>query len=590
MRMLKKRFRNLSINTKFLLSISIILLIPLMLLFLFIRTNVKERMKEQAAQTILEVVKQAKMPLSTFVRDTDYFSTQVLGNGDVQKYLRRCQSAAPETLYKYRYQVDLFLAQLLDSRPQVQRIALFVNNQVAVQSGAYLTRDSLPENMASLDLQSSGLHWGTAADNQAYLSYYERGYEVTLLRAVNDIYDFGTMLGVQKITVREEYLCSLYNTMVGPLTENIFLMNEQGEVISSQNKAWLNAHLQDDAAYQNIFGKHEGVYFLKDGRMVAFCYLKEPGWYLVRLDSNVVTASPDAVILICIVLVLLFCVVFFIIQKRSIIRPITELSEEVRSFHDGNYTFTDRRSADDEIGVLNRSCVEMGRYIQDLIERVYKSQLEEKEAQLKYLQAQINPHFLYNTLDSIRWMAVRNKQPVIAEQTQALAGLMRHALNQGRKMTTVREELEHLQDYITIQTNRFEDRIRIVVEAQPQTLDDRVMALLLQPLVENAIVHGLENKIGQGVIEVRIFHAEQDLVYIVEDNGLGADTRKIQEALAQDEPAEGSFALKNIQRRIQYQYGKAYGIRFESEKGIGTKVTVRMPIEKETDHESADCG
>jgi two-component system sensor histidine kinase YesM len=233
----------------------------------------------------------------------------------------------------------------------------------------------------------------------------------------------------------------------------------------------------------------------------------------------------------------------------------------------------------------------MGRYIEDLIEKVYKSQLAEKEAQLRYLQSQINPHFLNNTLESIRWMALRNKQPDIAAQAAALARLFKHALNNGREMTTVREEVANLQDYALIQQNRFGSRIEILISADETLLDCAVLNLILQPLVENAIVHGLEGKLGHGVVEVKIFSAGDDLIYTVEDNGLGTDPEVVRQALRELEGTGSAFALTNLQKRLQFKYGKEYGVVFDSTPGAGTKVTVTLPKQmEEPEHEAADRG
>ena len=195
-------------------------------------------------------------------------------------------------------------------------------------------------------------------------------------------------------------------------------------------------------------------------------------------------------------------------------------------------------------------------------------------------QSQINPHFLYNTLDSIRWMAIRNRQMDIAKQTQALAQLLKHALNGGSENTTVREELKHLQDYITIQTNRFGDRIEVIVQADEEALNCSVLNLVLQPLVENAFVHGLENKIGHGIIEVRVSREGDVLTYSVADNGLGADPEPVRRALRGEEPEKNALALTNINKRLKYKYGEEHMLRFNSEPGKGTTVIVTMPAQE----------
>ena len=558
------------------------LLLPLALLFVFINTNVTQELEHQASRTVLETLKQAKTPLISMVSDADYTSKEILGSDAVQDYLGMCLIQSPDEIYHYRYKVDLFLAQLLDSRDYIERAALFSNGEMVVQSGAYLQEDALPAETESLELDKTGLHWLPARDNQAYMSRHERGQEVVLLRSVNDVQTFGVMLGVEKLSIHEDYICSLYSGIAANETENMLLIDDDGNVISSMDKTCLGTNTAGQHWYSGVREGNEG-WFVSDGKLITYCRLNTPGWVLVRIDAQTMVAHGklvSGVILMSIALTLPFATVFFIIQRRNIIRPIMELSEEIRGFHDGNYTFTERQNAQDEIGVLNRACVEMGKYIQDLIERVYKSQLAEKETQLMYLQSQINPHFLYNTLDSIRWMAIRNRQMDIAKQTQALAQLLKHALNGGSENTTVREELKHLQDYITIQTNRFGDRIEVIVQADEEALNCSVLNLVLQPLVENAFVHGLENKIGHGIIEVRVSREGDVLTYSVADNGLGADPEPVRRALRGEEPEKNALALTNINKRLKYKYGEEHMLRFNSEPGKGTTVIVTMPAQE----------
>jgi two-component system sensor histidine kinase YesM len=589
--MKNRRFRDLSISTKFLITLTLFLILPMMLLFAFFNTNISAELRRRTCSTVFETLKQAETPIDSMVSDTDYVSKEILSSSAVQDYLRRCNTEPPEKLYEYRYPVDLLLGRLFDSRAYLLHAALFSKNgTLLTQNGAYMVGDALPENVASLHLEVRPLCWLPAKDNQAYVSIHERGVEVTALRTINDLHQYADVLGSEKLTISEDYLCGLYGGQKDKSTKNIWLMDADGNVISSLDKSLLGKNLSGEQNFAQVTRQQEG-YFLKDGELVTFCFLKKPGWYLVRTDDYAGLSGGrmyNLIFLLCLGLIFVFGAAFYLVQRKTIIRPITELSGEVQRFHDGSYTFTERRNANDEIGLLNRSCVEMGRYIEDLIEKVYKSQLTEKEAQLRYLQSQINPHFLNNTLESIRWMALRNKQPDIAAQAAALARLFKHALNGGREMTTVREEIANLQDYALIQQNRFGSRLEILIDADQGLLDCTVLNLILQPLVENAIVHGLEGKLGHGVVEVKIRESGGNLVYTVEDNGLGTDPAPVRQALREPDGTDNAFALTNLQKRLQYKYGKEYGITFDSTPGAGTTVTVVLPKQEGTDNEAAD--
>ena len=570
---------NLGISTKFVASLLVFLIAPLILLFVFFNGRFSAELERRSSQTVLETLKQARTPISSMVGDVGFVSKEILANESVQEYLSRCANTDASDLYEYRYPVDLFVDRLLDSRDYIQYVALFnTEGERVAQAGSFLKNDQLPESITIAQLAPLPLHWGDTQNNEEYISKRSRGYECISLRIINDLNRPTTSFGVEKISIKEDYVCGLYADTATDDTINMLIVTADGVVVSSMDKTLIGRSIADWDAFSQIVSNSSG-YLLDEDTLTTWCALDDVNWKLIRIDEKEPIANISfyrTSFYILLSLIVIFSVVFFFIQRHTIIRPIKELSEEVRQFNGGNYTFTemDRR---DEIGMLNRSIVKMGSNIENLIEKVYKAQLSEKDAELKYLQAQINPHFLNNTLESIRWMAMENGQPDIAAQVRALARLFKHALNSGKELTTVEEEVTYLQDYITIQKNRFGDRIRFLFDVEEAVKNCQVINLILQPLVENAIVHGLEEKLNDGVVNIRIFEDGADLVYIVEDNGLGADSAPIQQALQKNETSENAYALTNIHQRLKIRYGNQYGIHFESVLGNGTRVIVRMP-------------
>ncbi len=220
--------------------------------------------------------------------------------------------------------------------------------------------------------------------------------------------------------------------------------------------------------------------------------------------------------------------------------------------------------------------------IKELIDKVYVSQIKEKESAYKALEAQINPHFLYNVLDSIHWAAIKQKDWEVSDRIEALSEFFRHVLNQGESITTVRSEIKYLQNYLYLLKNKFAGRIQICVDVDEKFLDCKMVKLVVQSLVENAIQHGMEDKEGMGNISVWAEQKEKNLYLHVEDDGAGADEDEIRRMIyEQGDIGEGAFALKNIHDRIQMQFGKEYGLVFESMINVGTVVTVKIPYETE---------
>lgn len=172
------------------------------------------------------------------------------------------------------------------------------------------------------------------------------------------------------------------------------------------------------------------------------------------------------------------------------------------------------------------------------------------------------------------------QQPEIADQIEALSKLFRRMLNDGRSTTTIEEELEHVDAYMKLMRDRLGERLHYEKDVEQELLRYEVLHLVLQPLVENAIVHGIEKKRGNGYVCVSIYQEDDSVFYKVEDNGAGADEELVRGQMQDDNSEKGAFALKNIHDRIKFRYGDEFGLTFTSIKGIGTTVTVRMPLGK----------
>jgi len=238
----------------------------------------------------------------------------------------------------------------------------------------------------------------------------------------------------------------------------------------------------------------------------------------------------------------------------------------------------------DEITELGMSFDIMTSRIKELLDFKLQEQDRLKKYELRTLQAQINPHFLYNTLDTIIWMAQSNQNARVVELVQALSAFFRISLSKGKDWISVSDEIEHVCAYLAIQKMRYRDILDYRVEVDPAALDGVVLKLTLQPLVENALYHGVKNKRGGGEIVVRGRREDGQLLLEVQDSGIGMEPEtleKIRAALVADEepgePAHGGFGIYNVNRRIKLFYGKQYGLEVNSVYGEGTKVKVRLP-------------
>ncbi|WP_028610665.1 sensor histidine kinase [Paenibacillus harenae] len=311
---------------------------------------------------------------------------------------------------------------------------------------------------------------------------------------------------------------------------------------------------------------------------------------LIPFDSifDRVVKVKNTIIIIFIVLfvaILLVAVGF----ANGITEPIERLNAKMKKVQLGNFDYADepgdRALAMDEAGQMHRNFRIMVERINELIHENYVKQLTIRDTEFKALQAQINPHFLYNTLESINWSAKLSNQTHISQMVEALGSLLRTSINQKEPLIPISQELEIIGHYVTIQKYRFEERLDFHIDVPDMLLTCRIPKLSLQPLVENAINYGLEQMIDTCSIKIHAY-TDQELLFItVQDNGPGMEISFVEQLLGGQVKTKGSgLGLKNIEDRIKLLYGEAYGLSVESAPNEGTKVILMLPYEKRDFH------
>lgn len=273
--------------------------------------------------------------------------------------------------------------------------------------------------------------------------------------------------------------------------------------------------------------------------------------------------------------------------SRSLTRPIENLISRMKMAERGNFAGAHLQTADDspvsmdEMGLLHRTFRIMVERINTLITENYANQLLIKETEFRALQAQINPHFLYNTLESINWLAKVNKQAQISNMVESLGFLLRNSINMKQEILTLGEEIEVVKSYVTIQKYRFDDRLNFSLEIPTELSKRKLPKLTLQPLLENAIQYALEPTIGTSTIVILAKLTEVEFLITVEDDGPGMSIDMIDKLRNGEQKAKGNgIGLLNIDERIKIAFGEQYGIRIDSEPGQGARVTIALPREE----------
>ncbi len=288
-------------------------------------------------------------------------------------------------------------------------------------------------------------------------------------------------------------------------------------------------------------------------------------------EVNQVRWAAITLLLLALIVSLLVAVVISkrITKQLSLLRRVTEKMEQqeaVTGIH-----FNER----DEIGKIGGRFVELYNRNNDLTVKLYKSQFKEKEAELLALQSHINPHFLYNTLNSIYWLAEKSKAKPISKMAISLSKIFKLTLNDGNPITTVNNEIEQIKSYLEIQNIRFNNKIHYSIDVSPDILEERIIKLILQPIVENSVYHGLEHLGGEGNITIKGYRQENSLIFKISDTGIGFDDKII--------PQSKGYALKNINERLKLRYGDEYGVSIHSRAGVGTTVILKVGLQGQID-------
>jgi two-component system, sensor histidine kinase YesM len=311
------------------------------------------------------------------------------------------------------------------------------------------------------------------------------------------------------------------------------------------------------------------------------------GWTVIALvpensiSKEVQYIKWTTVIVILITSFLIAALFFYIATVIS--KPVSKLRDLMKHVETGDLNIQYEAKGHGEIDELGRAFSRMIERLKQLIQDNLQAQIQRQLAELAALQSQLNPHFLYNTLEAFQMIAITEGSSRLARMSYSLGQLMRMALN-AEEFSTIRQELDHINNYLVLIKERYEDRLNYEIVAPEQLMECRIPKLTLQPLVENAIYHGIDKKVMSGTVSIKIMQKECDISIEIQDDGAGIPEEKLSAICAELENEEnvlkkkGNIGIANIQARIQNIFGKEYGISIRSEVGVGTTVIVKIPM------------
>jgi len=589
-----KFYKNLSIKKKMFLILYIQIIIPLILIGYMsykISSDIIQKKSVAYSEDILHMI---ELRLKDYVYNLNMISQDIIYDRKVYQILNN-DSAEYDIINDYENEdaINNILKKIVLSRDEVQSICLVSKNKNYYffdnNSKKGSIRDIAPFDsiLAKARLGKGRTVWYLDSKDNIVQNIY-------LARTIynqNNYKEIGLLL----ILVKKELLESVYQDLETKNMENIAVLSEKKELII--NRSADNSYFLNLASGDNIIGEDRSIVDKKAGILVSHVSIDNPGWQVVSYISlkelyREIGVLRQWIILLCFLSVL-FLSVLSVFIAVDFINPINKLvkgMEKLQKGEDNVQIDVDRK---DELGFLNKAFNKMAKEIHHLVTWVYREQITRKEAEIKALQSQINPHFLFNTLESINWMAQLNNIPEISESVTDLSSLMEASIGRDDRLITLEEEFNYTDKYISLLKRRFEDRIELIKDVPEEALKVRKPRLLIQPLIENAVYHGLEKTREKGIILLKAYLQDELLIIEVNDNGVGIEKCELDalnERLSLDNDTyfkslgsnkNKSIGIENVNRRIKLFYGEDFGLDIISQPGVHTKVIVSIPVNQD---------
>ncbi|MGL5821868.1 MAG: sensor histidine kinase [Sarcina sp.] len=471
-----------------------------------------------------------------------------------------------------------------------------VNISIFSEDGQLI--DSYPNKQLNFNIEVEKQEWFTSAiKNQENLHFsLPKKQNIFMDTLVNEvislsrsieIYDGNgqTKQGIMLLDMNYRGIEQIFNDI--GITENsyVYLTNNIGNIIyypdkikgSLENNA-ISSQYRDGSIYEEFNG-------IK--RLVTLKTVGYTAWKIVSVipTSDITNMYKGIGVFFVMLMILMILILIFVnkLVSKKISEPLINLTNKVIEFENGNgnertdFVVGGSYEVEHLGNALNFMVMKMNRLIRNIIiEQESKRKLE-----LDILQAQINPHFLYNTLDSVIWMVECDKNKEAIVMTSALAKLFRISLNKGENLLLLSDEIKHIESYLTIQKIRYKDRFDVEINIGEGLENLQTLKLIIQPIVENSIYHGLESLYDEGEIKIDIFRKDLFLFIIIQDNGLGIKSENLETILKKKRnfKSTGSgVGLRNVNERIKLYFGDEYGLTIKSELDVGTEVIMKLPI------------
>ena len=583
-----KKFK--SIQSVIFAVLSVLLLGAVIIITVISLSYTRQSVFENSSLYTQTIIQQMNQNIDSYIDYMENTSYLVSSNEDVQKYLFG-DTADPEARDRILSQFET----ILDSRSDILNLGIIAENgRMLINNGQHLTNQDL--DIHSQEWYTNALEgresvYLTSSHVQHIISG-ERPWVITLSRGIRNK-EMGTgqeKEGVFFIDLNYSAISELCDQSMVGNQGYAFIVDADGNIVYHPQQQQLYNELQTENI-DLVMNAGSDIVTWGDGinkKMYSISRAEKTGWTVVdcvRVEELLRRSNEAQSIYVLVAIGLMAVALFFSrFVAKSITLPIQRLCDSMERVQEGDFSVSDIVvDSENEIGSLTKSFNVMTQRIHELMAQNIREQEAKRKSELKALQSQINPHFLYNTLDSIIWMAEGKKNEEVVLMTASLARLLRQSISNEDELVSIGQEIEYARGYLTIQKMRYKDKLEFRIEVEPSILNIRLIKLVLQPVIENAIYHGLKYKESRGLLLVKGFMKNGNAVLQVIDDGVGMDQETldhIYERHKVDYHSNG-VGIYNVQKRLQLYYGNEYGIVYESKPGEGTTATITIPGQQE---------
>lgn len=564
-----KRFKD-----KLFRSFIVVGLIPLMFMTLFSYYNTSKVIDEKVNNYIRENIKVMgrliDSSIGTFINMTNFIGT----NEDVQSVLSKDTFQNPEEKFNdiqkiYKITNSILATQSLDVPIYItgkNRFLRFTNMDYFAPIYENINRDIL--NGKDIREEKAHIYVHRRVDG-----IYSKDVVIGIIKQIRNIKD-NKFIGHVSIDVYDDYFNDIFRNANVYSGNNIYVLDNLGTIITDKlhkNRTGFKFYKDYVATVMNNDSGSFKCNIDNKSYMAYYDTLASTGFKIVEtIPLKLINNDKNYIIKVFLFLLILSGIaavwVSYLLSK-NISKPVNKLAELMNCVEKGDMNVNFDISCDDEIGRLGLSFNKMVKEINRLIEEVYVKQYLIKDAEFRTLKAQVNPHFLYNTLESINWMAKMGDCQGVSKMVTTLGKFLRYSISSKGDIITVQEDIEQIDNYLKLQKMRYGEKFNAKIDIEEKVYHKKILKFLIQPLVENAIVHGLEKKRGPGMLTIRGFMENLNICFEIIDDGVG-----MQSSISKGE----GLGMKNVDKRIKIHYGDDYGISFQSKDGL-TCVKVVIP-------------